>query len=141
MSNERARMKAAMLRADRDDAPKHTAEPWEILTPPSNEVYIASEATGQMVAMLEYDEERPPEDGEVEANAARIVACVNALAGLNPEAVAWVVKQLEVCSLMLAFEAKSHAESGDPRRAACAPPLRGQADAARAALAALWAKP
>lgn len=70
-----------------------------------------------------------------EANAARITACVNALAGLNPDAVAGVVEALEACITEDGAHCLQHQETPG----AMARRLRAINEHARAALAALRA--
>lgn len=79
---------------------KHTATPWRVHIPT---------ATEQRLLVLHPDGERviakcsegfdSPSAGPIpyperEANAARIVACVNALDGINPEAVPLLVEKV-----------------------------------------------
>jgi hypothetical protein len=71
---------------------KHTPEPWHIggFRPELPMVYGSD---GQVASDCSRILRRSPE--EQKANAERIVACVNALAGLNPEAIKDVVEALE----------------------------------------------
>jgi hypothetical protein len=67
---------------------KHTPEPWEI----ADTSIIAGDIC---IAVIEDDGGYEAPYEERQANAARIVACVNALAGLNPEAIKDVVEALQ----------------------------------------------
>lgn len=64
----------------------HTKEPWSV----HRDEYIISKGRAD-IAMVQWDESCEEQymvsEAESEANADRIVACVNALAGLNAEAV------------------------------------------------------
>jgi hypothetical protein len=62
----------------------HTPEPWQV-----SALSIGHNGNGPYTYPLGRDSETAV------ANAARIVACVNALAGMNPDAVADVVAALE----------------------------------------------
>lgn len=67
---------------------KHTSEPWElhpdypnqVRRPPSNDAYGLSASIADCSSGIWPD-------SKTVANAARIVACVNACKGINPEAV------------------------------------------------------
>lgn len=67
----------------------HTKEPWKLVSGVSTSEVISG--TGRLIADVVTDD--PVIGG---ANGLRIVACVNALEGLNPEGVKDVVKALEV---------------------------------------------
>jgi len=62
---------------------EHTKEPWLVYSRPEEYVIANNEVDDdyRVIALM-----RPRHSNEI-ANAARIVACVNACAGLNPEAV------------------------------------------------------
>jgi len=66
---------------------QHTAEPWalHLVYPPL--IY----GGGCIVATVDTSS---PEPGERDANAERIVACVNGCAGINPEAVPGLLEAL-----------------------------------------------
>lgn len=65
---------------------KHTPEPWSAATRGPNGCPIIGHK-GLMVAMLAHSS-LDKDHGEVaDANEQRIVACVNACAGINPEAI------------------------------------------------------
>ena len=66
---------------------KHTPEPWAVETELNHHI-VSSD--GKYIVFFGW--EQFPEN--YEANRARIIACVNALAGLNPEAVPNVVEAL-----------------------------------------------
>lgn len=79
--------------------PQHTPEPWYVFG--SDAIYSgkAGEWFGnhRRVADCEWtphDKRPAPPDAEDKANASRIVACVNACAGINPEAVPVMLKAL-----------------------------------------------
>lgn len=84
----------------------HTAEPWSVSTRfhqgEAREYFIWGplHQIAEITAKLDRGEEL--------SNAKRIVACVNALAGLNPEALPDAVKALESAPIMLLGE--THAE-------------------------------
>lgn len=63
---------------------KHTAEPWEIYPAPLGVYGIRSDVGGYIL----HINPRETGWGEDEANAARIVACVNACAGMEDPAAA-----------------------------------------------------
>lgn len=68
--------------------PKHTPGPWGTFTHINNEYIDILGREGAFIARLEYCEDVE----NLEANAARIVACVNSMAGIeNPEQ--WVKDQ------------------------------------------------
>lgn len=80
---------------------KHTPEPWVLDTgstpladtgdylPYWNILGNVKDRRGNLVARLDFTRD---EGDETDANGARIVACVNALAGMNPEALAGVIE-------------------------------------------------
>lgn len=78
-------------------ASRHTPEPWKL---DNRDDKATVSASGLWLATVHVDGNTTcqihPTMSEGEANAARIVACVNALAGTNPEAVKGVVETLEV---------------------------------------------
>lgn len=89
----------------------HTPEPWrldEVFVADADQVAIRPENGPELLAIAwrgaheryseslgEWLEDEPMTDAEVEANAARIVACVNNCAGINPEAVPMMRDALE----------------------------------------------
>ena len=81
----------------------HTKEPWVVLPKDqaSNPFIVASEATGLSIADCLC-----PIGGNNEQNARRIVACVNALEGLNDDALigGWSFKGIEAYAKELAKE-------------------------------------
>lgn len=62
---------------------KHTPAPWKVDPDPPGCFYLESEVTGELVTVI-HDYRG---DGHCEPTARRIVACVNACEGINPEAV------------------------------------------------------
>ena len=70
--------------------PKHTPEPWEFSE--TGEVFGGS--VDKPLRLADCDCDREVHHGTAKANAARIVACVNALAGLDPSAVGEVVETI-----------------------------------------------
>jgi len=70
---------------------KHTPGPWAIYTPILGGLEIR--APHVLIARFDGGETVPPEEGA--ANARRAVACVNACAGINPEAVPAMLAALE----------------------------------------------
>jgi hypothetical protein len=92
-------------------AAKHTSEPWTVGedTAEQEHYYLFCNITAHdgrdlPVAFVPHD--KYDDDGDVvmdtaRANGARIVACVNALAGLNPEAVAGLVAAADVAQAEL----------------------------------------
>lgn len=93
-------------------AEKWAQEPWKAA---EGSLFIKGEegwgsvvdAHGWFIAKLE-------DSLDPEANGARIVACVNALAGLDPGAVGEVMAALEACAEVLEREAAG--SGGDPAR-------------------------
>ena len=91
---------------------EHTPEPWEVIgfqaaRKPWCKVSIAKVVFDYVEECREYvaDFQGVSTDKgkeRAEANAARAVACVNALAGLNPEGVKDVVEALEMANLGMA---------------------------------------
>ncbi len=77
---------------------KHTPEPWKV-DAKVNETYVRGPEneliadTHTLPVPERYDEEY--------ANASRIVACVNACEGINPEAVPNMLKALKLASAIL----------------------------------------
>lgn len=66
----------------------HTPEPWEFFTGPDNDTHINAANGGCTIARLGdkcFDPDCPAEVDE--ADAARIISCVNHCAGINPETV------------------------------------------------------
>jgi hypothetical protein len=77
--------------------PKHTPEPWSY--DESQEDYVLySDSAWIGKTSLGYG---VTPEGETEANAARIVACVNACEGINPEAIPLMLEALK--SVVSAF--------------------------------------
>lgn len=75
---------------------KHTPEPWEWFSNPHEEVAIAAVDGGCTIALLGCKELDPDCAKEVnEADAARIVDCVNSCKGINPEAVPDLLEALK----------------------------------------------
>lgn len=85
---------------------KHTAEPWSAR-------FAVVEKDNKSIARC-VGESQAVSDGNAlaYANAARIVACVNALAGMNPGAVAGVVAALG--ELVAEFDADSDRAMNEP---------------------------
>jgi hypothetical protein len=105
---------------------KWAAEPWSAA---EGRVFIKGEdGWGSIVDAQDWFIAKLEDSLDPAANAARIVACVNALAGLDPAAVPLVVEALEACVETLA-----------PLRgqAALAPRVEAALDRAKAALDAL----
>jgi hypothetical protein len=79
--------------------PSHTPEPWAIFDAADRFPGIEAPDAGFSIVLWGNEDEDAGVRGESEehalANAARIVSCVNACAGLNPEAVPEMVKALE----------------------------------------------
>src|SRR5688500_10173224 len=63
--------------------PKHTLGPWEVVEPPTRDHSYGVRAIGEKahVALVQSGD-APWSSGKREANAARIVACVNACEGI-----------------------------------------------------------
>ena len=116
---------------------KHTAEPWrkvrsqDRLNP--HDIGIARDGIQAVLAecYAEFHAKGDVRPAECEANAARIVACVNALAGLNPEAVPALVEAAEAVDGAFTTWLAEYATGPDEGRA-----LRS-ITALRAALAAV----
>jgi hypothetical protein len=96
----------------------HATEPWEIcgathIWSPIGKANVASCSEPRGQSYVGYESPRYATGGlhEAATNAKRIVACVNALAGLNPEALSDVVKALEDAAQELYDSCHS---SGDP---------------------------
>ena len=75
----------------------HTPEPWT-----GDAQWVMSGPNGVIVAECIRDKDLPTGDGVglVRNNVARIIACVNACAGINPEAVSDLVealRKIETC--------------------------------------------
>lgn len=92
---------------------EHTKGPWEVYPAPITsradaimeliEQAQATDSIASHIYLLNADGKCPAITGfgpKSEANAARIVACVNALEGLNPDAVRDVVRALEQIKTM-----------------------------------------
>jgi hypothetical protein len=75
--------------------PKHTPEPWEYDGRSHSLTTVHCIMAGPRQIGHAHDFLTVDDGNQAKANAARIVACVNACAGLNPEAVADVVKLAE----------------------------------------------
>ena len=79
---------------------KHTPEPWVIIHQKSN-IYIEDAETGfNQVVVFKYGEK----DLKDESNAARIVECVNAMAGLTTEQINQVGEWIKQGSTTLVFD-------------------------------------
>lgn len=74
---------------------KHTTGKWRYSTSPQPNGCPIIGSNGLMIAMLAHSVHEPSQKETAIANAERIVASVNALAGLNPEAVRDAVQALE----------------------------------------------
>jgi hypothetical protein len=73
--------------------PQHTPEPWRQGQRHPGRIIAGPSATAGFVCRVTVQDEDDCDPQIIEAaNAARIVACVNALAGLNPEAVPALVE-------------------------------------------------
>jgi len=69
---------------------KHTPGPW--IVGRGNRIYMGAAMEAREIAVATRSD--PSIRAQAEANAARIVACVNACEGINPEAVPEIVKAL-----------------------------------------------
>ena len=77
------------------EAAKHTPEPWERNGKRIERIYLGMKVSEQVELIARvYGEDS-------EANARRIVACVNACAGINPKAVPELVEALEAAELWI----------------------------------------
>jgi hypothetical protein len=78
---------------------KHTAEPWLLNTCGDRREIISSDGSvmGEMCG-----DDSDPHCWPITANAERLVACVNACAGINPEAVPDLLAALEAVTQQLA---------------------------------------
>lgn len=91
---------------------KHTQEPWRYF----GGIFSAQMADGAPALYGVEKEGRKSSENciagliPIEADAARIISCVNACQGLNPEA---VPELLEACKLALARESAQEAVAGD----------------------------
>ena len=113
---------------------KHTKGPWRVYDGGHryHGIYGGDEGNSTTIVVFGYDHEdeagvrgTEPEELDAHANAARIVACVNALEGYNPDAVRDVV---EAAKRALNFIQNTESELGEPL---------DSGDALRAALARL----
>lgn len=95
---------------------EHTPEPWEFYTTPDGETVIAVADGGPAIASIA--EEASTELNE--ADAERIVACVNACKGLNPEAVPDLLAALGPFTILNPLHCPSYAGSIEIARAAIA---------------------
>lgn len=83
----------------------HTAGPWR--TKPNRARQVISEHGKLICTAVLRDmgttkqNKNGKSEAEAQANAARIVACVNALDGLNPDAIAGVVRHLKTAIAVL----------------------------------------
>lgn len=77
---------------------QHTQEPWEAKT------FAIYDAAGRMILQIGVSADRAFSEAEMEANARRIVACVNACAGVPMEVLELMAKV--PCTLMLTAESK-----------------------------------
>lgn len=73
---------------------KWTPEPWDV---DGKTIYAFRKTPRPMIGSRFYAlfQDAVTSDAELEANAARAVACVNALSGLNPEALAGLLEQCD----------------------------------------------
>ena len=86
---------------DHPAQPKHTPEPWHVKHDTNVMTYRTINGTPIECSAFNQNDSRDPTcERQNQANASRAVACVNALAGLNPEAVKDVV---EACKTFLAW--------------------------------------
>jgi len=98
---------------------KHTPGPWRI-TRGLSEGYIAQDIGGYVPIRTPFREDAFKDgpsrsdhtEEEVAANAARIVACVNACEDINPEAVPEIVKALDRVEARLTHVARAFYEGG-----------------------------
>ena len=74
---------------------KHTKEPWRVIKIGSSEHPVVRAEELDICDCWDHGNNMVPGKLEGEANAQRIVDCVNALEGLNPAAIKEVVKALE----------------------------------------------
>lgn len=84
---------------------KHTPEPWVL-----NKWQGIEDARGMTIEVcgVALPTGRVPEDHTGHANAARIVACVNACAGINPDAVPDLLAALKDATALLDAIAKGY---------------------------------
>ncbi len=84
---------------------KHTPEPWHVSAPRAGTAHgwevrtysgekLAGVKLTNLVCQMSH---HPRKQEEAHANAARIVACVNACEGINPEAVPKMLEALREC--------------------------------------------
>lgn len=73
----------------------HTQEPWEVVEHSWAETGIYAKGKGR-VAGVRHDPEEDPLAEQAPANAARIVACVNACEGIDPEAIGAMIRALQL---------------------------------------------
>ena len=85
----------------------HTKEPWRIYK--HSAAHVENENGRGVCSTGGYADNfsNGAFHDENEANARRIVACVNALAGYNPDAVAEVIEALKIMASAFAHEARS----------------------------------
>lgn len=116
---------------------KHTQEPWEVDDGGDGEVEIWSPSSGSMDAIIGSTD---TDDPQWEADARRIVACVNRLAGVEDVDAVEVVDRAELARLRrveeaarnaLAYFDAQDAEEGEDHYEAF---IRPRADALRSAL-------
>lgn len=91
-------------------ASRHTPEPWNLVTSPFDELEVRGPNSQFVAQCLSADSvSNPPLVNETrKANAARIVSCANALAGMNPEAVKSCLEKLQyACDYPLAMAQNS----------------------------------
>lgn len=70
---------------------KHTPEPWDYNRSDVGLIQISTSPANKPIAQVEFSDSF----NERQANAARIVACVNACEGINPEAVSEMLAVLQ----------------------------------------------
>lgn len=89
---------------------KHTLEPWDVYWMTTGygyggprHVYVLGqeERVAKVLSMRRVGQTNPSSRASVDANAERIVACVNALAGLNPEGMRELVEAVREAELQL----------------------------------------
>lgn len=90
--------------------PNHTPEPWKLRIPAKDfEIYLEAGLEEGAVA-LGVILSKVTDRATQQANADRIVACVNACAGMNPTA---ITHAMRACKLLLAWRTEETSKEGD----------------------------
>jgi len=93
---------------------KHTKEPWSWRPHEDTGRPLIVNSDEYAIALVEGDDFLPINPAEEQANARRIIECVNACAGLNPETIKDLVKAAEVIvNLIINDESRCEAWSGE----------------------------